>query len=72
MYSSLWSPLSDGLALLALALVFAATAIALGRSASWARGVGIVLAVLAFGGGPIGAVVGAFALWQLRSRSKPD
>lgn len=71
-HSSLWSPLRDGLALLALALVFAATAVALGRSAPWARGMGIVLAVLALGGGPIGVIVGAFALWQLRSRGKPD
>lgn len=71
-YSSLWSPLRDALALLALALVFATTAIALGRSASWARGVGIVLAVLASAGGPIGVVAGAFALWQLRARREPD
>jgi len=72
MYSSFWSPLRDGLTLLVLALVFATTAVALGRSASWARGVGIVLAVLALVGGPIGVVAGVFAIWQLRSRGEPD
>jgi hypothetical protein len=71
-YSSLWSALRDALALLALALAFATTAVALGRSASWARGVGIVLAVLAWGSGPIGVVAGTFALWQLRDRREPD
>jgi hypothetical protein len=71
-YSDFWYPLGDELALLALALGFATTAVALGRSASWARGAGVVLAVLALGAGPMCAFVGVFVLWQLCSRGKPD